>query len=68
MNDNRKALPAMLSALFGVAAAVVSVIAGIYLLQSESAAAEATVFDVLMHGIGGYFVARGLWMLRELTR
>jgi multisubunit Na+/H+ antiporter MnhC subunit len=48
--------------LLGLAAAIVSVGAGIYLLQSESASAEATVFDVLMHGIGAYFIARGLWM------
>ncbi len=56
------------SLLFGVVAALVSVGAGIYLLQSQSAAAEATVFDVLMHGIGSYFLARGAWMVRELTR
>ena len=57
-----------LGSLLGPAAAVVSILAGIYLLQSQSAAEEATVFDVLMHGIGAYFIARGLWMLAELAR
>ena len=52
--------------LFGAVAALVSIGAGIYLLMSQSAAVEQTVFDSMMHGIGAYFVARGLWMIREL--
>jgi hypothetical protein len=56
----------MYSRLFGVAAALVSVGAGIYLLTSGSASEETTVFDALMHGIGAYFIARGLWMLAKL--
>jgi hypothetical protein len=52
--------------VLGVIAGLVSVGAGIYLLLSESASAETTVFDVLMHGIGAYFIARGLWMLYSL--
>lgn len=55
-----------LAKLLGIGAAVVSIGAGIYLLQSESASAETTVFDVLMHGIGIYFIARGMWMAVEL--
>ena len=51
---------------FGIAAALVSIGAGIYLLQSESASADTTVFDILMHGIGAYFIARGLWMFSSL--
>jgi hypothetical protein len=47
----------------GIIAALVSIGAGVYLLTSQSAAAESTVFDVLMHGIGAYCVARGVWML-----
>lgn len=50
-----------------IAAAVVSIGAGIYLLTSESVSQETTVFDALMHGIGAYFVARGLYMLTKLT-
>jgi hypothetical protein len=53
-------------ALVGIAAAVVSIGAGIYLLTSQSASEETTVFDALMHGIGAYFIARGLWMFSRL--
>ena len=56
------------SAMLGALAAVVSIGAGAYLLSSESASADSTVFDVLMHGIGAYFVARGLWMISALAR
>jgi hypothetical protein len=56
------------SPALGWLAATVAVIAGIYLLTSESASAETTVFDALMHGIGGYLIARGLWMMSSLTR
>lgn len=52
--------------LLGFLAALVSVAAGIYLLTSESAAQDTTVFDALMHGIGAYFIARGMWMLYSL--
>ena len=51
--------------ILGVIAGVVSVVAGIYLLQSQSASADTTVFDVMMHGIGAYFIARGLWMFQS---
>jgi hypothetical protein len=27
---------------------------------------DTTVSDALMHGIGAYFVARGIWMFYEL--
>lgn len=53
---------------FGAAAAVAAIIAGVYLLQTQSASDDPTVFDALMHGIGGYFVARGLWMISSLIR
>jgi hypothetical protein len=51
---------------FGVLAALVSIGAGLYLLGSDSASQEATVFDALMHGIGAYCIARGLWMIASL--
>jgi hypothetical protein len=50
----------------GIAAAIISIGAGIYLLGSGSASSETTVFDALMHGIGAYFIARGIWMAYEL--
>ena len=56
------------SGLWGVLAIIGSIGAGIYLLGSESASEDATVFDTLMHGIGAYFIARGLWMISSLTR
>jgi hypothetical protein len=34
--------------------------------MSESASAQFTVFDALMHGIGAYFIARGLWVLSTM--
>jgi hypothetical protein len=54
--------------LFGALAAVAAIIAGVYLLQTQSASDDPTVFDALMHGIGGYFLARGLWMISSLIR
>jgi hypothetical protein len=57
-----------LGKLAGIAAAVVSIGAGIYLLTTESASADPTVFDALMHGIGAYFIARGLWMITKMAR
>jgi hypothetical protein len=35
-------------------------------LICESASDTPTVFDALMHGIGAYFVARGIWMVASL--
>jgi hypothetical protein len=52
--------------LLGLLASLISIGAGLYMLTSSSAAADSTVFDVLMHGIGAYCVARGVWMLHEL--
>jgi hypothetical protein len=53
-------------AVLGVLASLISVGAGLYLLGSESASAETTVFDALMHGIGAYCIARGVWMLSQI--
>ena len=50
----------------GVVASLIAIGAGIYLLTSSSASPDTTVFDVLMHGIGGYCIARGVWMLHEM--
>jgi len=51
----------------GALAALISIIAGVYLLTSQSASAETTVFDALMHGIGGYCIARGVWMIYSMV-
>jgi multisubunit Na+/H+ antiporter MnhC subunit len=56
------------SKLLGIVTAVVSIGAGIYLLLGESASEEMTVIDILMDGIGAYFIARGVWMLATLGR
>lgn len=58
--------PSKRGVFLGVIAALVSIGAGIYLLTSQSAIQETTVFDVIMHGMGAYFIARGLWMFSEL--
>lgn len=50
----------------GLLSVLVMIGAGIYLLMSESASAQFTVFDALMHGIGAYFIARGLWVLSTM--
>lgn len=55
------------SLVIGIVAVLVSVGAGVYLLQTQSASEEATIFDAIMHGMGAYFIARGIWMLRGLT-
>lgn len=52
--------------IFGALAALVSIGSGIYLFSFESAAVETNVFDILTHGIGGYLIARGLWMIASL--
>jgi hypothetical protein len=54
------------SSWLGVVASLISIGAGIYLLTSSSASPDTTVFDVLMHGIGAYCIARGVWMLHEM--
>jgi hypothetical protein len=54
--------------LAGVVAFLVSIGAGIFLLMSGSASEDTTVFDAIMHGMGAYFIARGLWMVQELGR
>jgi hypothetical protein len=56
-----------LSWLLGLVASLISIGAGLYLLSGNSAGADTTVFDLLMHGIGGYCIARGVWMLHEMA-
>lgn len=46
-------------------AVIVCLGAGAYLLLSQTADSS-SYLQVLGHGIGGYFVAKGLWMARSL--
>ena len=39
---------------------------GVSVNRRKSAADDPTIFDAFMHGIGDYFVARGLWMISSL--
>lgn len=45
-----------------VISGLIAVGAGIYLIGTESAASD-SIFNPLLHGIGAYILARGLWML-----
>ena len=51
----------------GGLAAIAMVGAGIYLMSSESASSETTVFDALFDGMGVYFIARGLWVISQMV-
>lgn len=58
-------------ALLQVVAGIVSVAAGIYLLQANSVPipgvdSGTSWFELLAHGIGIYFIARGVWMFSEV--
>jgi len=52
-----------------VIASLIAIGAGLYLLFEHSIVATTgdgqSWFEVLAHGIGAYFLARGLWMLRH---
>lgn len=50
-----------------IAAAVIAILSGAYLL-TEQAAVSNSIFNPLLHGIGGYVLARGIWMLRQAGR
>lgn len=50
--------------LIEYAAGLIAIGAGISLIGTHTAAAN-SVFNPLMHGLGWYMVARGLWMLRQ---
>ena len=47
-----------------IAASVICIGAGLYLLSTESAA-DNSIFNPLLHGIGAYFVAKGLFVARS---
>lgn len=45
----------------GVLSTIVSIVAGVFLLDTK-AANENSLIEVLIHGIGIYFIAKGLFM------
>ncbi len=49
-----------------VGAGLVSIGAGVYLLQAHSVGQESNWFEVIGHGMGAYFIAKGLYMWRSL--
>lgn len=61
-----------MSKIVEVVAGLLAIGAGIYLLQAQSVGGipggGESWFAVLAHGIGVYFIARGLWMLRAAGR
>lgn len=61
--------------ILDVAATLVSVGAGVYLLTRHSVSVDIpgvgqqggqSWFEVIAHGMGAYFVAKGIWMARSL--
>lgn len=63
---NTESAGAGIGRLIDVAAALLAIAAGVYLLQSNSVStADGTSwFQVIAHGLGLYFIARGLFMMR----
>lgn len=53
--------------ILDVVIALISIGAGIYLLQFQSAG-ESSWFEVIGHGMGAYFIAKGLFMGRSLAQ
>lgn len=53
--------------LIDIAAAIISLGAGAYLIGTHSAA-DNSIFNPLLHGLGAYILARGLWMLTHAGR
>ena len=58
--------------VLGILAAIVSIGAGLYLWSWQSTSTDLgggqDVFIIIMHGMGGYFIARGAWMLAQIAK
>jgi len=59
-------------AILDIAATLLSIGAGVYLLTRHSISTAGldggqSWFEVIAHGMGIYFIAKGLWMARSLT-
>jgi hypothetical protein len=44
--------------------ALIAIGAGVYLLSGQSTTGQSTWFSLIAHGIGAYFIAKGLFMAR----
>jgi hypothetical protein len=60
--------------LFQLLAGLVAIGAGVYLFSFSGGAIDLgngqsgrSWFDVIDHGMGAYFIARGLWMLTQIS-
>ncbi len=50
-------------------AALISIASGAYMVAYQGAAESVpAAFDVVLNGVGGYFVAQGLFMIATLVR
>jgi ribosomal protein L40E len=54
------------SRIFCLVAGAISILAGLFLITTRSAGANSMI-EVLAHGMGWYFVARGVYMLAPST-
>jgi len=54
--------------LVSVVSALVAVGAGVYMLTLQTAAQGTTIFEAMAHGIGAYFIAKGLFIGGSLWR
>jgi hypothetical protein len=54
--------------LIAAAAGVVCIGAGLYMLSIESASSDPTVFEAMAHGIGIYFIGKGIFVWAMLNR
>jgi hypothetical protein len=48
--------------LVSIVSMLIAIGAGLYMLTLESAAEGTTIFEAMAHGIGAYFVGKGLFM------
>lgn len=53
--------------LVEIVAGLIAIGAGISLITTHAAESN-SLFNPLLHGIGWYFIARGIWMIRQAGR
>jgi hypothetical protein len=53
------------TALFAAASSLIAIGAGVYLLLSQTAD-EGSFLEVIAHGMGAYFIAKGLYLYPSL--
>lgn len=52
---------------WSILAAIISIVAGAYMLTSQAQASD-SIFNVFLRGIGAYLIARGIWMAVAAAR